>query len=176
MLDALPVYPNFLSFLVSERGEQSFTGVLEAALKLATQDVDEEEEEEQGEEVPKPAVKLASNQAKAPAPPSPSLRAPGTPWPPVKASNWDPKQLNFILARRQQFVWAALCSKQMNDMQGAALHLCHAKGLYHMITTAKGGLPVDITKIIKIARGSRGKLLDVIPHCLSVCVIRRLLA
>ena len=42
---------------------------------------------------------------------------------------------------------AALRSKQMKDMQGASLHLKHAKGLDPMITAAKGGLSVDITKV-----------------------------
>ena len=36
------------------------------------------------------------------------------------------------------------------DMTGAAQHLRHAKGLDPMITAAKSGLPVDISKVIII--------------------------
>lgn len=60
------------------------------------------------------------------------------------------QQLDFLLLRRQQFMRAALRSKQMKDMQGAALHLRHAKGLDPMINAAKGGLPVDITKVTRV--------------------------
>lgn len=63
------------------------------------------------------------------------------------------QQLDFLLRRRQQFVKAALRSKQMKDVQGAAQHLRNAKGLDPMINAAKGGLPVDISKV-----------------CLCVCV------
>lgn len=57
------------------------------------------------------------------------------------------QQLDFLLRRRQQFVKAAMRSKQMKDIQGAAQHLRNAKGLDPMITAAKGGLPVDISKV-----------------------------
>uniref|UniRef100_A0A8C1MZM5 Coiled-coil and C2 domain-containing protein 1B n=1 Tax=Cyprinus carpio TaxID=7962 RepID=A0A8C1MZM5_CYPCA len=57
------------------------------------------------------------------------------------------QQLDFLTMRRQQFVKAALRSKEMKDMQGAAQHLRNAKGLEPMITAAKAGLPVDITKV-----------------------------
>ncbi|KAG9340406.1 hypothetical protein JZ751_021519 [Albula glossodonta] len=149
-LSELPIPPGCPPLQDLESGEQSFSGVLEAAMKLANQDADEEEGEEQREEVPKVLVKAVSHRAKAPAPPSPKLRAPGTPLAPGQGSAMGSKaqqQLDFLLARRQQFVRAALRSKHMNDMQGAALHLRHAKGLDHMITAAKGGLPVDITKM-----------------------------
>uniref|UniRef100_A0A8C2ZM98 Coiled-coil and C2 domain-containing protein 1B n=1 Tax=Cyclopterus lumpus TaxID=8103 RepID=A0A8C2ZM98_CYCLU len=57
------------------------------------------------------------------------------------------QQLDFLLLRRQAFMRAALRSKQMKDMTGAAQHLRHAKGLDPMVTAAKSGLPVDISKI-----------------------------
>lgn len=57
------------------------------------------------------------------------------------------QQLDFLTARRQQFIKAALRSKEMKDMQGAAQHLKNAKGLEQMINAAKAGLPVDITKV-----------------------------
>ncbi|KAI1884475.1 hypothetical protein AGOR_G00226770 [Albula goreensis] len=144
-LSELPIPPGCPPLQGLESGEQSFAGVLEAAMKLASQDADEEEGEEQREEVPKVLMKAVSHRAKAPAPPSPKLRAPGTPLAPGQGSAVGSKaqqQLDFLLARRQQFVRAALRSKHMNDMQGAALHLRHAKGLDHMITAAKGGCPL----------------------------------
>ncbi|KAJ8345831.1 hypothetical protein SKAU_G00300240 [Synaphobranchus kaupii] len=150
-LSELPVPPGCPPPPGSEGTELNFTGVVEAAVKLANRDAEVEEWEDPGEEVPKPPVKPVSQRAaKTSAPSSPNLRASGTPTAPSQRTQLGPKaqqQLEFLLARRQQFVRAALRSKQMNDMQGAALHLRHAKGLDHMITAAKGGLPVDITKV-----------------------------
>lgn len=86
------------------------------------------------------------------------------------------------MARRQQFVRAALRSKQLNDLQGATLHLRHAKGLDHMITAAKAGLPVDISKVtdaeLHNSRPSLGSLLryhgePVIGERGVTCVVRR---
>ncbi|XP_061080157.1 coiled-coil and C2 domain-containing protein 1A-like isoform X2 [Conger conger] len=146
-LSELPVPPGCPPLPGSEGTEQNLTGVVEAAVKLANRDAEEEEWEEQGEEVPKPSVKPVSQRAaKTSAPSSPNLRAPGTPPAPRQGSKAQ-QQLDFLLARRQQFVRAALRSKQLNDMQGAALHLRHAKGLDPMITAAKAGLPVDISKV-----------------------------
>lgn len=42
-------------------------------------------------------------------------------------------------------VYRCIC---LQDMTGAAQHLRHAKGLDPMVTAAKSGLPVDITKVI----------------------------
>ncbi|KAG5854057.1 hypothetical protein ANANG_G00033480 [Anguilla anguilla] len=119
-------------------------GVLENAMKLANQDADAEEEDGPEEGVAKTAVRPVAQRAKAPAP------SPETPPAPGQGSKLGPKaqqQLDFLQTRRQQFMRAALRSKQMKDMQGAALHLRHAKGLDPMISAAQGGLPVDITKV-----------------------------
>uniref|UniRef100_A0A8C9SXJ2 Coiled-coil and C2 domain containing 1A n=1 Tax=Scleropages formosus TaxID=113540 RepID=A0A8C9SXJ2_SCLFO len=129
-LSDLPVPPGCPPLQGSEGGEQNFMGVLETAMTLANQDADAEDEEGPGEEVAKPTVRPAAQRAKAPAPPTPAQQ-----------------QLDFLLMRRQQFVRAAVRSKQMKDLQGAALHLRNAKGLDQMITAAKGGLPVDISKV-----------------------------
>ncbi|KAG7460128.1 hypothetical protein MATL_G00217960 [Megalops atlanticus] len=134
----------------SESTEQNFSGLLETAMKLANQDAEAEEGEEPEEEVPKPPLKAGSQRVKAPAPPSTSPKPSGSPKASRQGSALGPKaqqQLDFLLARRQQLVRAALRSKQMNDMQGAALHLRHAKGLDQMIAAAKGGLPIDISKV-----------------------------
>ncbi|KAG9337402.1 hypothetical protein JZ751_028823 [Albula glossodonta] len=151
-LSDLPVPPGCPPLQGSESGEQNFMGVLETAMKLANQDADAEGDDEPGEGVVKPAARPAAQRAKAPAPPppGPGSASPGTPPAPSQGVKLGPKaqqQLDFLLMRRQQFIRAALRSKQMKDMQGAALHLRHAKGLDHMITAAKGGLPVDISKV-----------------------------
>lgn len=148
-LSDLPVPPGCPPLQGTESGEQNFMGVLENAMKLANQDADAEEEEgpEEGGGS-KLAAKPVTQRARSPAPPShgssPSDSAPSQG---VKMGPKAQQQLDFLLLRRQQFMRAALRSKQMKDMQGAALHLRHAKGLDPMITAAKGGLPVDITKI-----------------------------
>ncbi|XP_062395328.1 coiled-coil and C2 domain-containing protein 1A [Sardina pilchardus] len=142
----LPVPPGCPPLQGSET-EQNFMGVLETAMKLANQDAEADDGDD--DEVAKPAVRPAVQKGRAPAPPSGSSPG-GTPSassPAPKLAGKAQQQLEFLLARRQQFVKAALRSKQMKDMQGAAQHLKHAKGLDPMIAAAKGGLPVDITKI-----------------------------
>ncbi|XP_061088092.1 coiled-coil and C2 domain-containing protein 1A [Conger conger] len=147
-LSDLPVPPGCPPLQGAESGEQNFMGVLENAMKLANQDADAEEEGGSEEGVAKPSARPAAQRAKAP-PPAGST-APDTPSAQGQGSKLGPKaqqQLDFLLRRRQQFMRAALRSKQMRDMPGAALHLRHAKGLDPMISAAKGGLPVDISKV-----------------------------
>uniref|UniRef100_A0AAY3ZW45 Coiled-coil and C2 domain-containing protein 1B n=1 Tax=Denticeps clupeoides TaxID=299321 RepID=A0AAY3ZW45_9TELE len=122
-LAELPVPPGCPPLQGSESGEQNFAGILDTAMKLANQDADAEEDspDEDAAKVPQAHNSTGQNMAQ--------------------------QQLDFLEKRRQQFVKAALRSKQMKDMQGAAQHLRNAKGLDTMITAAKGGLPVDISKV-----------------------------
>ncbi|XP_017568295.1 coiled-coil and C2 domain-containing protein 1A [Pygocentrus nattereri] len=145
-LAELPVPPGCPPLQGSESGEQNFMGVLETAAKLAKQDAEDEDEDEG---VAKSAAHPAVQKARAPAPPQSSSPA-VTPTASTGAPKLGPKaqqQLDFLQNRRQQFVKAALRSKQMKDVQGAAQHLRNAKGLDQMITAAKAGLPVDISKV-----------------------------
>ncbi|KAM9769730.1 coiled-coil and C2 domain-containing protein 1A [Menidia menidia] len=138
-LSDLPVPPGCPPLQGSEGSEQNFMGVLETAMKIANQDADAEDEEEEGQrEAAKPAARPPAQKSKSPAPGGPSGPKLGP-----KAQH----QVDFLLLRRQAFLRAALRSKQLKDMTGAAQHLRHAKGLEPMITAAKSGLPVDITKI-----------------------------
>nr|XP_014267420.1 coiled-coil and C2 domain-containing protein 1A [Maylandia zebra] len=141
-LSDLPVPPGCPPLQGTEGGQQNFMGVLETAMKIANQDADAEDEEEDGhEEAAKAVVRPPVQKAKSPAPQAPAGSS--TPKLGAKAQ----QQLDFLLLRRQAFMRAALRSKNMKDMTGAAQHLRHAKGLDAMITAAKSGLPVDITKI-----------------------------
>uniref|UniRef100_UPI0037E83356 coiled-coil and C2 domain-containing protein 1A n=1 Tax=Semicossyphus pulcher TaxID=241346 RepID=UPI0037E83356 len=141
-LSDLPVPPGCPPLQGSEGGQQNFMGVLETAMKIANQDADAEDDEEEGQrEAAKPAVRPPAQKAKSPAPQAPGGSAA------VKLGPKAQQQVDFLLLRRQAFLRAALRSKQMKDMNGAAHHLRHAKGLDPMITAAKSGLPVDITKI-----------------------------
>uniref|UniRef100_A0A8C7L5R2 Coiled-coil and C2 domain-containing protein 1B n=1 Tax=Oncorhynchus kisutch TaxID=8019 RepID=A0A8C7L5R2_ONCKI len=133
----LPVPPGCPPLQGSESSQQNFMGVLETAMKLANQDADAEDEDGTGE-LAKPAVGAPVQKGKAPTP-----LTPGSGGNTTQAQ----QQLDFLLLRRQAFIRAALRSKQMKDMQGAAVHLRHAKGLDQMISATKGGLPVDITKV-----------------------------
>ncbi|XP_072512923.1 coiled-coil and C2 domain-containing protein 1A isoform X1 [Salminus brasiliensis] len=149
-LAELPVPPGCPPLQGSENSNQNFMGVLETAVKLANQDADAEDGDGSEEEGAKPAVRPAAQKTRAPAPPQASSSPAVTP----TASTGNPKlgpksqqQLDFLLSRRQQFVKAALRSKQMKDVQGAAQHLRNAKGLDNMIAATKGGLPVDISKV-----------------------------
>ncbi|KAL6110431.1 cc2d1a [Pungitius sinensis] len=141
-LSELPVPPGCPPLQGSEGGQQNFMGVLETAMKIANQDADaEDEEEDEQNEAAKPAARPPAQKAKSPAPQAPGGSSA------LKLGPRAQHQLDFLLLRRQAFMRAALRSKQMKDMTGAAQHLRHAKGLEHMVTAAKSGLPVDITKI-----------------------------
>ncbi|XP_041837868.1 coiled-coil and C2 domain-containing protein 1A isoform X2 [Melanotaenia boesemani] len=141
-LSDLPVPPGCPPLQGSEGSQQNFIGVLETAMKIANQDAEAEGEEEDGQrEAAKPAVRPPAQKAKSPAPQPPGGSSAPKLGPKVQ------QQVDFLLLRRQAFLRAALRSKQMKDMSGAAQHLRHAKGLDPMITAAKSGLPVDITKI-----------------------------
>uniref|UniRef100_A0A672QZ66 Coiled-coil and C2 domain-containing protein 1B n=1 Tax=Sinocyclocheilus grahami TaxID=75366 RepID=A0A672QZ66_SINGR len=120
-LAELPVPPGCPPLQGTEGGQQNFMGVLETAMKLANQDADANADEDEK------AQKVASKFS--------------------ETSGNSQQQLDFLTMRRQQFVKAALRSKEMKDMQGATQHLRNAKGLEPMITAAKAGLPVDITKV-----------------------------
>ncbi|KAE8300867.1 Coiled-coil and C2 domain-containing protein 1A [Larimichthys crocea] len=141
-LSDLPVPPGCPPLQGSEGGQQNFLGVLETAMKIANQDADGEDEEEDGQSVAaKPAARPPAQKAKSPAPQAPGGSTA------VKLGPKAQQQVDFLLLRRQAFMRAALRSKQMKDMSGAAQQLRHAKGLDPMITAAKSGLPVDISKI-----------------------------
>uniref|UniRef100_A0A665UR14 C2 domain-containing protein n=1 Tax=Echeneis naucrates TaxID=173247 RepID=A0A665UR14_ECHNA len=124
-LSELPVPPGCPPLQGSEGGQQNFMGVLETAMKIAHQDPDAEDEDG----------------------PTEAAKAPGGSSVSFLIILVAQQQVDFLLLRRQAFLRAALRSKQMKDMTGAAQHLRHAKGLDPMITAAKSGLPVDITKI-----------------------------
>uniref|UniRef100_A0A674BVY6 Coiled-coil and C2 domain-containing protein 1B n=1 Tax=Salmo trutta TaxID=8032 RepID=A0A674BVY6_SALTR len=140
----LPVPPGCPPLQGSESSQQNFMGVLETAMKLANQDADAEDEDGPGK---LPAVGAPVQKGKAPTPPTPGSGGNTTQGSRLGLKGVSQQQLDFLLLRRQAFVRAALRSKQMKDMQGAAVHLRHAKGLDQMISATKGGLPVDITKV-----------------------------
>ncbi|NXS50616.1 C2D1A protein, partial [Balaeniceps rex] len=107
-------------------GDQSIAGVLETAMKLASQEVREEDD---GAEEAKPWAPAAPRGAQRPS--SPAAQ----------------QQLAFLEGRRRQLMQAALRAKQKNDIEGAKLFLRQAKGLDPMIEASQNGLPVDITKV-----------------------------
>lgn len=137
-LSDLPMPPGCPPLQGSEGAEQNFMGVLETAMKIANQD--DEGDDDNDEDGPKgttpSAVRAPAQKAKSPAPQAT-----------IKLGPKAQQQLDFLLLRRQAFLRAALHSKQMKDMSGAAQHLRHAKGLDPMIEAAKSGLPVDIRKV-----------------------------
>ncbi|XP_059689021.1 coiled-coil and C2 domain-containing protein 1A [Gavia stellata] len=152
----LPVPPGFQPIQGAETpsGDQSIAGVLETAMKLASQEVHEEED---GAEEAKPAARpaparAAASQPKQPPPPprASSAGAPnsaGVAKPDPKTTAKAQQQLAFLEGRRKQLMQAALRAKQKNDIEGAKLFLRQAKGLDPMIEASQNGLPVDITKV-----------------------------
>ncbi|NXA57161.1 C2D1A protein, partial [Nothocercus julius] len=136
----LPVPPGFqpIQGMETPSGEQSLAGVLESAMKLASQEVQEPEEEaketKQRDAMDCPAA------------------APSFPWaardaPAFSFSLAAQQQLAFLEGRKKQLLQAALRAKQKNDIEGAKLFLRQAKGLDPMIEASHSGLPVDITKV-----------------------------
>ncbi|XP_067829220.1 coiled-coil and C2 domain-containing protein 1A isoform X2 [Heptranchias perlo] len=147
-LGELPVPPGFPPLQGAESGaqDQSIVGVLESAMKLANQEVNEDDDNEEDE----PAQRAPAPRPTQPAQPSGAQQAAsaGTGKPaPKQLSNKAQQQLQFLQNRKKQFMQAALRTKQKNDLEGAKLYLRQAKGLDPMIEAAKGGLPVDITKV-----------------------------
>ncbi|XP_077326575.1 coiled-coil and C2 domain-containing protein 1A isoform X2 [Lithobates pipiens] len=148
----LPVPPGFPPIEGSNAApaDQSLVGVLETAMRLANQqegdgdDDDDDEEEEKGKAssvalkpVPRPG---ALTQPQSTAPKTSPSKSP-------KLSGKAGQQLQFLEGRRKQLMAAALRSKQHKDIEGAKIYLRQAKGLDQMLEAARGGLPVDITKV-----------------------------
>uniref|UniRef100_A0A663FB07 Coiled-coil and C2 domain-containing protein 1B n=1 Tax=Aquila chrysaetos chrysaetos TaxID=223781 RepID=A0A663FB07_AQUCH len=148
----LPVPPGFQPIQGTETpsGDQSIAGVLETAMKLASQEVHEEDDGPAAS--PAPARAAAASQPKQP-PPPPQTSSAGAPSsagvakPAPKTTAKAQQQLAFLEGRRKQLMQAALRAKQKNDIEGAKLFLRQAKGLDPMIEASQNGLPVDITKV-----------------------------
>ncbi|XP_068778820.1 coiled-coil and C2 domain-containing protein 1A isoform X2 [Struthio camelus] len=160
----LPIPPGFqpIQGVETPSGDQSIVGVLETAMKLANQEVQENEEEAEPEETKKPAPRPAptktavSSQPKQQPQQPPRASSTGAPSaahsagvakPAPKATTKAQQQLAFLEGRKKQLMQAALRAKQKNDIEGAKLFLRQAKGLDPMIEASQNGLPVDITKV-----------------------------
>ncbi|XP_044134677.1 coiled-coil and C2 domain-containing protein 1A [Bufo gargarizans] len=143
-LAELPVPPGFPPIHGSEAvpQEQSLVGVLETAMKLANQqDGDGDDDDEEEKKVPSGAQKPVPRLG-----PQPAAAKPSPPKSP-KMSGKAQQQIQFLEGRKKQLLTAALRSKQHKDMEGAKMYLRQSKGLDPLIEAARGGLPVDITKV-----------------------------
>ncbi|XP_067170766.1 coiled-coil and C2 domain-containing protein 1A [Apteryx mantelli] len=153
----LPVPPGFqpIQGVEAPSGDQSIAGVLETAMKLASQEVRDNEEE--AEETKKPAPRPAPTRTAAASQPKQQPQQPprassaansaGVAKPAPKTTTKAQQQLAFLEGRKKQLMQAALRAKQKNDIEGAKLFLRQAKGLDPMIEASQNGLPVDITKV-----------------------------
>ncbi|XP_055975277.1 coiled-coil and C2 domain-containing protein 1A isoform X2 [Sorex fumeus] len=142
-----PGFPPIQGLEAAESAQPSLVGVLETAMKLASQDDGPEDEED--EDLKKPNSPLApSAQSKAPAPRAPQAgSAPTAKAAPKGTSTRAQQQLAFLENRKKQLLQAALRAKQKNDVEGAKMHLRQAKGLDPMLEASRNGLPVDIAKV-----------------------------
>ncbi|XP_077185923.1 coiled-coil and C2 domain-containing protein 1A [Paroedura picta] len=150
----LPVPPGFppIQGMEAASGDQSFVGILETAMKLASAEEEDAEEPEKPDNSPALPKSVASSQTKLPA--QPGSRAPAATPKAAGSAKTTPKmvpkaqqQLAFLESRKKQLMQAALRSKQQNDIEGAKVFLRQAKGLDPMIEASQNGLPVDITKV-----------------------------
>uniref|UniRef100_H3B0H8 Coiled-coil and C2 domain-containing protein 1B n=1 Tax=Latimeria chalumnae TaxID=7897 RepID=H3B0H8_LATCH len=148
----LPVPPGFppIQGMEGSTRDQSIMGVLETAMKLANEEDGDKDEETEA----KPAVRPGIQRPAPAIQPKPqvqqtvksaSVASAGKEG--LKLSTKAQQQLDFLQNRKKQFLQAALRAKQKNDMEGAKMFLRQSKGLDPMIEAAKGGLPVDITKV-----------------------------
>ncbi|XP_062975430.1 coiled-coil and C2 domain-containing protein 1A [Elgaria multicarinata webbii] len=150
----LPVPPGFppIQGMESSPGNQSFAGILETAMKLATEEDEDTEEAKKPDLCPSSSKPVSSLQPK-PVPQPGSRAVPATPKSTVAGKSASKviakaqQQLNFLESRKKQLMQAALRAKQQNDIEGAKLFLRQAKGLDPMIEASQNGLPVDITKV-----------------------------
>ncbi|XP_070597608.1 coiled-coil and C2 domain-containing protein 1A [Erythrolamprus reginae] len=147
----LPVPPGFppIQGTESSPGDQSLGGILETAMKLVNEDEDAEETKKP-DSAPTSSKLAPSVQPKLPHQPGPqaALAKPasiGKSAPKIIAKAQ--QQLTFLENRKKQLKQAALRAKQRNDIEGAKLFLCQAKGLDPMIEASQSGLPVDISKV-----------------------------
>ncbi|XP_006900841.1 PREDICTED: coiled-coil and C2 domain-containing protein 1A [Elephantulus edwardii] len=142
-----PGFPPIQGLEATEPTQQSLVGVLETAMKLASQDEGpEDEEDEEPKKSTSPAAPTA--QSKAPSSRAPaSGSTPAAKVAPKGTSTRAQQQLAFLENRKKQLLQAALRAKQKNDVEGAKMHLRQAKGLEPMLEASRNGLPVDIAKV-----------------------------
>ncbi|XP_040846652.1 coiled-coil and C2 domain-containing protein 1A isoform X2 [Ochotona curzoniae] len=142
-----PGFPPIQGLEATEPATQSLVGVLETAMKLASQEEGPEEEDDEKEEV----VPRKQNSSAAPTAPQPRAPQPGSAPAPKAATKGTSaraqQQLAFLEGRKKQLLQAALRAKQKNDVEGAKMHLRQAKGLEPMLEASRNGLPVDIAKV-----------------------------
>ncbi|KAM6218789.1 coiled-coil and C2 domain-containing protein 1A isoform 2-T2 [Rhynchocyon petersi] len=140
-----PGFPPIQGLEAAEPNQQSLVGVLETAMKLASQDDGPEDEED---EEPKKSTSPVAPTAQSKAPrASGSGSVPAAKVAPKGTSARAQQQLAFLENRKKQLLQAALRAKQKNDVEGAKMHLRQAKGLEPMLEASRNGLPVDITKV-----------------------------
>ncbi|NXT88088.1 C2D1A protein, partial [Anhinga rufa] len=143
----LPVPPGIfppIQGVETPSGDQSIAGVLETAMKLASQEDHEEEDGAEEAKPPKPRRKVTTPGGEG----TGLRRAPAAPrGAQPRSLPAAQQQLAFLEGRRKQLMQAALRAKQKNDIEGAKLFLRQAKGLDPMIEASQNGLPVDITKV-----------------------------
>uniref|UniRef100_A0A8C9PIU5 Coiled-coil and C2 domain-containing protein 1A n=1 Tax=Spermophilus dauricus TaxID=99837 RepID=A0A8C9PIU5_SPEDA len=140
-------FPPIQGLEASEPAQQSLVGVLETAMKLASQDEGPEDEED---EALRKQDGSSAPVAQPKAPPPRALQsgsAPTAKAAPKATSTRAQQQLAFLEGRKKQLLQAALRAKQKNDVEGAKMHLRQAKGLEPMLEASRNGLPVDIAKV-----------------------------
>uniref|UniRef100_A0ABM5FQD1 Coiled-coil and C2 domain-containing protein 1A n=1 Tax=Pogona vitticeps TaxID=103695 RepID=A0ABM5FQD1_9SAUR len=151
----LPVPPGFppIQGMESSPADQSLSGILETAMKLANEEEEGAEETNKPEPSATPSKPVNALQPNLPHQPASRAVAPAAPKSAAaarsaaKVSTRAQQQLAFLENRKKQLMQAALRAKQQNDIEGAKLFLRQAKGLDPMIEASQNGLPVDITKV-----------------------------
>ncbi|XP_060762527.1 coiled-coil and C2 domain-containing protein 1B [Neoarius graeffei] len=164
--EELPVPPGFppIPGQQAVRPEQGLAAALETANKLASNEAeggDEDEEEKEETEKEKeskqpraPAAAVEKQKKQMMAVPQMVQHPKRTPSPSPdrttkkeNVSSAVTEQVEMLEARRKQYLKAALQAKQRNDVEQAKVYLRTAKSFEPLITAARSGKHVDLSKV-----------------------------
>ncbi|KAM9440166.1 coiled-coil and C2 domain-containing protein 1B isoform 1-T4 [Clarias gariepinus] len=161
--EELPVPPGFPPIPGQEavKPEEGLAAALESANKLTSNEAEGGDKDEEGEE-PEKKIK----QPKAPAAAVEKQKKPTIAVPPMvqhpkrspspspdrstkkeNMSSTVTEQVEMLEARRKQYMKAALQAKQKNDLEQAKGYLRTAKSLEPLISAARSGKPLNLSKI-----------------------------
>ncbi|XP_058274515.1 coiled-coil and C2 domain-containing protein 1B isoform X1 [Hemibagrus wyckioides] len=163
--EELPVPPGFPPIPGQEavKPEQGLAAALESANKLASNEAeggdDDEEEEEPEKKSKQPkapaaaaAVEKQKKQTMVVPPTGQHPKRTPSPSPERSTKKENPsstvtEQVEMLEARRKQYMKAALQAKQRNDLEQAKVYLRTAKSLEPLITAARSGKHLDLSKV-----------------------------
>lgn len=163
--DELPIPPGFPPIPGQEavKPEQGLAAALETANKLASNEAEagDKDDKEEGKEPEKESKRPKAPTAAVEKQKKPTLAVPLPVQHPKKTPSPSPEgstkienpsfavteQVEMLEARRKQYLKVALQAKQRKDLEQAKVHLRTAKSLEELISAARSGKHLDLSKI-----------------------------